>query len=33
LQSRFFAALPPAFEKLHVFAEQATAQEQARMFG
>lgn len=33
LQSRFFAALLPAFEKLHVFAEQATAQEQARMFG
>jgi hypothetical protein len=33
LQSRFFAALLPAFEKLHVFAEHATAQEQARMFG
>jgi hypothetical protein len=32
LQGRFFAGLPPALDKLQVFAAQATAQERARMF-
>jgi hypothetical protein len=32
LQGRFFAALFPAFDKLQVFAAQATPQELARMF-
>jgi hypothetical protein len=32
LQRRFFAALFPAFDKLQVFAAQATPQERARMF-
>jgi hypothetical protein len=32
LQGRFFAALFPAFDKLQVFAAQATPQERARMF-
>jgi hypothetical protein len=32
LQSRFFAALPRAFEKLDEFAAQATPRERARMF-
>jgi hypothetical protein len=32
LQSRFFAALLPALEKLQVFAAQATPRERARMF-
>ena len=32
LQGRFFAALCPAFEKLEVFAAQATPRERARMF-
>jgi hypothetical protein len=33
LQSRFFAALFPALEKLQVFAAHATPRERARMFG
>ena len=32
LQGRFFAALFPAFDKLQVFAAQATPRERARMF-
>jgi hypothetical protein len=32
LQGRFFAALAPSFDKLHVFAEGATPRERARMF-
>jgi hypothetical protein len=32
LQSRFFSALPGAFEKLDEFAAQATPRERARMF-
>jgi hypothetical protein len=32
LQSRFFATLLPALEKLQVFAAQATQRERARMF-
>jgi len=32
LQGRFFAALSPALEKLHVFAARATPRERARMF-
>jgi hypothetical protein len=32
LQGRFFAALFPALDKLHVFAAQATSRERARMF-
>jgi hypothetical protein len=32
LQGRFFTALFPALEKLHVFAAQATPRERARMF-
>jgi hypothetical protein len=32
LQQRFFTALSPAFEKLQVFAAQATPRERARMF-
>ena len=32
LQTRFFTALGPAFEKLALFAEQATPRERARMF-
>jgi hypothetical protein len=33
LLGRFFAALPPALEKLQVFAAEATPRERARMFG
>jgi hypothetical protein len=32
LQGRFFDALFPAFEKLQVFAAEATPRERARMF-
>ena len=32
LQTRFFTALGPAFEKLALFADQATPRERARMF-